>query len=133
MTKGRDYSVYVMDWKEAVLVTIISACICMFAGLLFFRNVFAAFIFLGGVIFMRRAYCMHMLDVRQAKMLSQFQDLLHSLSGHHIHIFGALCCRSIQRSWFIVFGRVSRIARMGCNLDMIDTFVFFFNRLSLFI
>ena len=38
MTKGRDYSVYVMDRKEAVLVTIISACICMFAGLLFFRN-----------------------------------------------------------------------------------------------
>ena len=34
MTKGRDYSVYVMDRKEAVLVTIISACICMFAGLL---------------------------------------------------------------------------------------------------
>lgn len=33
----------------------------------------------------------------------------------NIYIFGALCCRSIQRSWFIVFGRVSRIARMGCN------------------
>ena len=81
MSKGRDYSVYVMDWKEAVLVTIISACICMLAGLLFFRNVFASFVFLGGVIFMKRAYCMHMLDLQQAKMLSQFQDLLHSLSA----------------------------------------------------
>lgn len=81
MTKGREYLVYVMDRKEAVLVTAISACICMFAGLLFFRNIFVSFVFLSGVIFIRRAYCMHMLDVQQAKMLSQFQDLLHSLSA----------------------------------------------------
>ena len=81
MKGGRDYSTYVMDRKEAILVTTICACICMFAGLLFFRNILISVIFLLGVVFMKRAYCAHMLDVQQAKMLSQFQDLLHSLSA----------------------------------------------------